>query len=366
MRLNNKDGFKYVTIYLEKMGVITMRNYYMVRAKGSKYDELFSKSVVAVGWSSIDFSKEANIAILRQQVFEKYYKESKSKQTISKKLNEVERFKKIKKDDYIVIPYASYIIIAVADSKEIYAEDAKKLDLANQRAVTYRYTDGKPMIISRNNLSEGLQRRLRVRGNTVSNLYEFKDEIENIFNSEAYFYTQEMKLMEDNEIKKLKEQLLLNIRDGKSYLQAGGVGLEKLVCEIMRCEGYDSKVLPKNKFKGIADADIMAIKEDSFMSKKFLLQIKHHHGYSSKKGIEQLVEVLKLDEYKDYDGYFITSGSVGEDVKEFAVEQGIEVMDGTDLVDLIYFNLNQLSDSTKYKLGICTIPRILDKISSPQ
>ena len=71
---------------------------------------------------------------------------------------------------------------------------------------------------------------------------------------------------------------LENLQKGKSNLQTGGIGLENLVCEIMQCEGYESKILAKNKFQGKADADILAIKEDSFMSKKIFVQVKHHNG----------------------------------------------------------------------------------------
>lgn len=340
-----------------------MRNYYMVRAQKSKeedFNEFFNNSIIAVGWSRIDFSKENDIIKLRNSVYEKYYKNHRSTQSISRKLNEVERFKNIKKGDYIIIPFYTFIAIAVAENLEKYESNAIDLDLANQRVVTYKYVDGNPMRIARTDLSEGLQRRLRVRGNIVSNLNDFKDEIDKIFQISAYSFTQEIKLFEENERENLKEQLFSNIQNGKTNLQTGGIGLENLVSEIMQCEGYKSRVLPKNEFSGSADADIEAIKEDSFMSKKIFVQVKHHSGYSGKEGIEQIVKVLQCDEYKDYDGYFITSAAIDDDVRSLASEQGIEVMDGMDLVELIITNLNHLSNTTKYLLGICTIPRVVD------
>ena len=92
---------------------------------------------------------------------------------------------------------------------EIYFEKGTNpdIDLANQRAVTYRYKDNEPLIIPRNDLSEGLQRRLRVRGNTVSNLYEFKDEIEEIFNRPSYSYSKKIQEIEQIELEKLKSEL---------------------------------------------------------------------------------------------------------------------------------------------------------------
>lgn len=341
-----------------------MRNYYMVRAKNSNkeaFDIFFNNNVVAVGWSRVDFSKELDSKKLRKKVLDEYYQKDQKQNLISKKLNEVERFKNIKKGDFIVVPYYSYIAIAEVEDEEIYFEKGTNpdIDLANQRAVTYRYKDDEPLIIPRNDLSEGLQRRLRVRGNTVSNLYEFKDEIEEIFNKPSYSYSKKIQEIEQIELEKLKRGLLENIQKGKSNLQTGGIGLENLVCEIMKCEGYESKILAKNKFQGKADADISAIKEDSFMSKKILVQVKHHDGESGSYGIQQVIDVLKQKEYEEYEGYFITSGFISDETRKIASENNIDVMDGEELVQLIIDNLDKLSKGTKRLLGICSIPTII-------
>ena len=146
--------------------------------------------------------------------------------------------------------------------------------------------------------------------------------------------------------------MLENIQKGKSNLQTGGIGLENLVCEIMQCEGYESKILAKNKFQGKADADILAIKEDSFMSKKIFVQVKHHNGESGSYGIQQVI-------YEEYEGYFITSGFVSDETRKIASENNIDVMDGEELVQLIIDNLDKLSKGTKRSLGICSIPTII-------
>lgn len=342
------------------------RNYYMVRAMLSREDDFnifFNNNVVAVGWSDVDFSILPNSQEVKNAVHKSYYEKSdKAQQVISKNLNEVERFKDMKKGDYILVPFNSYIALAEADEKEIYSPEDCKQDLANQRSVNYRYENGNLLIIPRNELSEGLQRRLRVRGNTVANLFEFKDEIEMIFSRQSYSYSQEMQDMEQKEVKKLKAGLLENIQKGKTNLQTGGIGLENLVCELMKCEGYEAEVLAKNKFTGKADADIRAIKEDSFMSKKIFVQVKHHSGYSGRQGIQQVMDVLAQKEYEGYEGYFITSAMLTDNVRLFAEENDIEVMDGNALVELIVTNLDKLSETTKRLLGICIVPRMLSTI----
>ena len=90
---------------------------------------------------------------------------------LSKKLNEVKRFKLIKDGDYILVPYYNYVVIAEATSEEKYSDEDKSQDLSNQKIVRYRLVDdNERLMIPRNELSEGLKRRIRVRGSTVSNL----------------------------------------------------------------------------------------------------------------------------------------------------------------------------------------------------
>lgn len=342
------------------------RNYYMIRAMYSHEEDFkifFDNNVVAVGWSDVDFSAFSSSQELRDSVYKNYYEKSNTvQQVISKKLNMVECFKNMKKGDYIIVPLPYHIALAEVNEQEFYSIEAHERDLANQRRVTYRYEDGKLLKIPRNELSEGLQRRLRVRGNIVANLFEFKDEIEKVFSKKSYSYSQEMQDVEQEEIRKLKDVLLENIQNGKTNLQTGGIGLENLVCELMQCEGYKADVLPKNKFTGKADADIRAIKEDPFMSKKIFVQVKHHSGNSGKQGIQQIINVLAQKDYEGYEGYFITSALLDDDAQSLAEESGIGVMTGNELVELIVNNLDKLSETTKRSLGICAIPRVLSII----
>ncbi len=100
---------------------------------------------------------------------------------ISKKLNEVKRFKNLQEGDIVIVPFYSSVVLAIVGKEDIYSEKAYERSLANQRKVEYCLEDGKLMLISRKELSEGLQRRLRVRGSSVSDLFEFADELESIF-----------------------------------------------------------------------------------------------------------------------------------------------------------------------------------------
>lgn len=336
------------------------RNYYMVRAMLSREEDFrifFDHNVVAVGWSEVDFSKFSDTDALREEVRKEYFSSSdRAAQVISKQLNEVRRFKEIKKGDYIVIPYYSYVALAVAEEGELYETAAYEQDLANQHRVTYRYRDGKILTVPRNELSEGLQRRLRVRGNTVSDLYEFKGEIERLFERRSYSYSEEMQALERREMKRLKEHLLKNIQTGNTNLQTGGIGLEHLVCELMQCEGYKAQVLDKRTFGAKADADVLAVRDDAFQSVRILVQVKHHQGTSSRSGIDQIIEALKDKRYEDCQGYFITSAVLTPEDAEYARQHDIGVMDGEDLMDLLVSQLGALSETTRRQLGVLPIP----------
>lgn len=340
------------------------RNYYMVRAMDSTelyFKLFFDNSIVGVGWSDVDFTKYADSTELRHEVYQSYYADSnRPTQADSRNLNEVERFKNINTGDYILIPYYSGIALAVAEGKELYDAEAKDIDLANQRAVQYRYKDGSLLVIPRNELSEGLQRRLRVPGSSVSNLYDFRDEIERLFSEESYSYSKTLQKKETDHLESLRRGLLDRIQSGNTNLQTGGIGLEHLVCELMCIEGYTAKVLPKSKFSGHADADIEALKNDAFSSTKIFVQVKHHSGTSPRSGIQQVIDVLCQTEYEEYDGWFVTSADVSADDLTFAKEYGIRVMEGHDLVDLIISDISRLSDATRIKLGISKYPSLLD------
>ncbi len=340
------------------------KNYYMVRAMGSTDAELnvfIDNSVVAVGWSDINFSNY-NIEKsdeLVNAVRESYYAAKGLWQpTISKKLNEVRRFHEIKKGDYIVIPYGSAIRLAKAEETKKYDVSSKGLDLSNQREVTYL---GSSKAISRDFLSEELQRRLRVRGSTVSNLYEFKDEIEELFNDkDNYSWSNKFIKKEMEQKEKLKVKLINNIVIGKTNLKAGGLGLEQLVQELLECEGYSAKILPKTSFKGTADADILGFKPDPFQDINVLVQVKHHIGYTDDWGLKQLAAIKNLPEYGDHTFVLVTSANIQEKTRKIADDLQIITKDGNELADWIIDNIHKLNSDTRKKLGICSIPQILD------
>lgn len=332
-------------------------------SRPSDFEIFFQKKVIAVGWSEVDFSSfdKNETQNLRKEVDKVYYEyRDIHPPTVGKKLNEVQRFHNINEGDYIIIPYNNAIRLAIAKEERIYDKEAYEADLSNQIQVSYLMTNSDFKTIPRNSLSEGLQRRLRVRGSIVSNLYEFKDEIEKIFQKENYSWTSDYEDRENLLINKVKEKLFQNIQNGITNLSTGGIGLEKLVKELFECEGYNANILAKNHFESYGDADIYAVKSDKFQETKVLIQVKHHSGYTDSWGIEQLKLIQNDSTYVDYKFVLVTSALIGKEVKEDANSVDIVTMDGKELIDWIFDHIEDLSTETKIGLGLSTVPQIME------
>ena len=85
------------------------KGYYLVRAMGqtqNDFDIFFNNNVVAVGWSEVDFSKYSDEDLLVKEVDRVYYtSRDVAPQVAGKKKNEVRRFKGIKNEDRIIVPF---------------------------------------------------------------------------------------------------------------------------------------------------------------------------------------------------------------------------------------------------------------------
>ena len=261
-----------------------------------------------------------------------------------------------------MVPYYNCVVIAEATSEEKYSDEDMSQDLSNQKIVRYRLVDdNERLMIPRNELSEGLQRRIRVRGSTVSNLCEFSEEIEELFkHKKGINYSNKMIEQETAQTEQFKKDLLNRIQEGNTYLQTGGYGFEELICELMICAGYEAKILPRNS--GLKDGDVDIIAEiNHFIPQKFLIQVKHHDNVTGLEGVNQIIGALKEDKYEGFQGVVITSAdSFSDDAKKKADENDIKLIDGNEVVDLIFDNLSSLKWDTKKKLGISIVPQFLD------
>ena len=343
-------------VKIKKKVCIMAKNCYMVRINENQFDIIEQKSVVAVGWSKWNFADMKQQDLI-EKIGNEYNENGTVPQLRGRKLNEISRFLSIKKGDFILVPHWSSVWLAVADGEYIYDEQAKEADLANQLRVSFlKDKNGDNRCVARSQLSEHLSRRLHLRGATVLDLYDFNDEIEKIFANEEYSISKIAAERENELAKNFKNELLKSICNGDVYLKSGGAGLEELVRELFECEKYEAQILPKQTYKSYGDADISA--KSKFIN--ILAQVKHHKGNTGAWGIEQLKEIKKNGEDEGYDKLvLITSGNICEDVQKEAEQNGILTMDGKQLADWIYENVNELSPDTRAKLKISISPHFI-------
>jgi restriction system protein len=333
------------------------RNYYLFR---SCPNIPLKDDVVGMGWDDLNFCEFDNADEIIRDIVQV------RKWNIGRKANQIRRFKAIRKGDVLVVPYrGSTVAIGEAMGEELKNPVYCGQDGSNQQRVRFlRNAAGEIMLLARSNLSEALQKRLKIRI-VIADLAEFKDEIDTAFAKlkagEIYSWTdgvaQKAQSLEDN----FRRQLLINIQRGKTNLRSGGIGLEQLVKELLIIDGFAAVVLGKRTFQGSGDADIKASKTDWLGTNEFLIQVKHHDWQTGRWGQEQLLEIRKLmpEQYRDYRLVLVTSGKVSDDDKIFAKENEITILDGDDLVGWIYESIDKLDPKTKAALGISGIPQLL-------
>lgn len=341
------------------------RDYYMVRAKNQTDEEFeffFENSVAAIGWSRVDVRNlESKDEV--SEVFGDHYDfwDEASATVRGRRENEILRFNNIQKGDRIVVPYRSSIALATATGEDRYESEVKDtVDLSNQVVVDYRRKDGDVAAIPRDHLTEGLARRLRVRGMTVNELNEFDEEIEEFFRKEYFDWQVRLEKEEEERRSEFRKQLLQNIQDGRTYLDAGGQGLEKLVAELLKCEGYDEAEVFSERFEGVADADVRAVRADRFGEQKLLVQVKHHQGSSGDHGIDQLIAIPDLapERYEDHKLVLVTTGSIEEETRNRANKHDIDILEGNDFADWLLDHIEHIDTETRHRLGISDLPQL--------
>lgn len=330
------------------------QKFYLVRTLPA----LVEKSIVGVGWSGFDFSK--------METAEQAIASINAAYGIGRWANQIRRFFAIRQGDVVVSPMPYTVAIGRAEGAIFFDESYADVDRVNQRRVHFpRGKDGKILTIPRASFSEAFQRRIRVQGMTVNDLTEFGCEIqqalESLESGGIYSWTS---IVAEEVAKKeefFKKELLANIQAGKTNLRAGGIGLEKLVKELLMLDGYRAEIMSKRALGSYADADVKASRTDKCVTVQILVQVKHHQGQSGIHGIKQLEEIRRLAaaEYSDHDLVFVTSASVDVGLIDRAGDNNITVIDGYGLVDWIAEKIDRLSPGTKQALGICEVPTVV-------
>lgn len=326
-------------------------------------DYLIEKSVVAIGWLDTDFSQMTPDQV-RDHIRERGHG--------GRRANWASHFRAIKKGDVIIVPAPYVIYIATAIGEATYSKTGQPEDLANHQRVEYLKENGQLKKIPRSSLSRELQTRLGPgsRGRTVFKLDDFKEEIKDLLEGQDWDQKHADKSIKEEV--KFKERLLDKIRgrEGGTGMKAGGIGLEHLVVELLKIEGYKNAKVMSKRGQGPGDVDVEGTKEikDRFASedqRKVCVQVKHHHwGKTGTHGLHQLEEAKKGIEEKDnvlVKWVLLSTGTFDENVVKDADELDIQLIDGEKFIDWLYQHIHDLDSKTKAKLGILDVPSFMDE-----
>lgn len=324
--------------------------------------ELVEKGYVGYGWENVEFRKYSSSKDLLEQGFKnrgiKY----------GRKKKQIKRFFDLEQGDIVAIPVSGAVAIGVVSGEKDY-QVGSKIPLSANRVKVDFFKDGnnKIMYIPRVELVTNLERRLKIRM-SVANLESFREEIEKMVsllsNQEIYTWDSDMQKREENAKKDFINKLEERLRTEKGLgLAAGGYGLEKLIKEIFELKGYGAEIPSKNDRPAGEDVDVVATKEGELGSKgdKYLVQAKHHRGTTGREGLDQLIACK--DEEED-DTYFykkilITTAKVNKKLKKEAEDNNIIVVEGQQLAEWVFENLNLLSKTTLRRLGISEVPFLM-------
>ena len=317
---------------------------------------VLERGYIGYGWRKVNFAEHDSLASIIHDIQEKY------PDGIGRKRKSVARFFNLKAGDWVVVPISNAIVIG-----QVQGQKSFNLEFANDYAANlvqvnwFKNQDGHLLRISRKELSTALDTYLRIRSSNAC-LKPFESEISNIIDNiqKHGAYQQQSILLEAIETAEqvFKQKLYAAISEGRNWLAAGGYGLELLLKELLCIEGYEARIEAKNQSSGRADVDIIAIRKDFLTQNCLYIQAKHHQNFSDSTGLSQLIAFDDFEDDAPYQKILITTAVLSEKMAAFAQFNNIQVIDGWQLVDWIYANIDQLSLATQHRLGIVNVPSI--------
>ena len=317
-----------------------------------------NEGYVGYGWSKVDFSQYKDTKALFE-AFKQHYPNG-----IGRQKNNIQRFFNLKEGDIVIVPSSQSVSIGVVKGEKAFKPEWIQDYACNLVQVEFYKVRGRILKIRRDQLNQQLGSRLKLRS-AIANLNEFESEISRVIDSikktgEAYrhssYFSEQIELAEQ----KFRKELLQSICKGTTWLKPGGMGLEKLIKEMLELNGYTAKIKSKKQSPDISDIDIEAEKVERFSETYLLIQAKHHRGETNGHGLKQLIAYKKNNDVA-YQKWLITTAKVSDENKQLAKQNNIEIMEGEELVGWIYESLPFLSEETKQALGIVEIPSLLQQ-----
>ena len=342
--------------------------------------EYVRKGYAAIGWSSCVFDKDDKDATIEK--IEKEYGELSGRHK-----GVIRRFLTISEGDIVLVPCYKGFYMGYATGEYKHLDECVEDDRANVIVVDFiKDKNGEPLFFKR----EGKNTALSTKIGSRHLLLEIKDE--SLKNEVDEYISLEEDISIENRIRNyenierdhLKNELKKVLSDyTKTWLEAKGVGFEKLISNLFETEGYDTYILPKSiGGSDKADADVLAIKSSRLSPKLhdvIYIQAKHHSGttgtwgYTQIKAFKDLInksaeENDGIASVKDVHGNIVEiesdhikfvlisstkiSPQAYEENEKPEGNDEVILIDGEDLSGMIVEHIDEIDPAVRYKLGL--------------
>ncbi|MFC3811636.1 restriction endonuclease [Lacihabitans lacunae] len=300
----------------------------------NRLNEILKEDQIVIGWSKtkdILFDKTLNREDFKQKIKESYYPQyEENPYSLGQATGYMWRFiREINIGDTVIIPISKAFYIGKVESDNIYLEDKINEDTSIRRKVKW-LNDSKPIL--REYCGSGLISRLKYQGTCV-NASDLIDDIELAIISSKKRSVPTFKNQLNESLKHKVTEFLVS---KEAYLDDRK--FEELVKQLMLGLGASTSEIPaKTRYKGsIADVDILA--NFVHLGIQIYVQVKKHKKNSDELAVNQIIEAIKIDNpdnSKPIFGWVVTSGTFTETAQDLADKNGIRVINGDDLAEMI-------------------------------
>lgn len=299
----------------------------------SRVGEMFDNNQIVIGWSETEnmlFDPILDRDGFKEILKLKYPDYKNNSYSLGQGAGYLWRFiREMQIGDYAIVPIPKAFYIGEIKSDLIFKPEKIDEDTAIRRNVKW-LNNGKP--IPRDYCSAGLVSRLKYQGTCVG-VTDLIEEIESAIEAAKNGKTPSFK-------DQLKEKLIQDtsdlLRSNKAFLDCNK--FEDLVRNLMIGLGAKTSTTPsKMQYKGsIADVDVIA--DFIHLGLQVYVQVKKHTKESDEHAVNQLIEAIAIDNpdgSKPIFGWVITSAEFSPNAEKLANENGIRVINGYDLSEMI-------------------------------
>lgn len=299
----------------------------------NKSEEVREESQIVIGWAQtknklLDLSLDREGFKKNLKDHYEYYVDN--SYSLGQATGYLWRFiREMKIGDYVLVPISKAFYLGEVRSDVMFLEEKVGEDTAIRRNVEW-LNEGLPIL--REYCSSGLTSRLKYQGTCVSAtdlLDHIKQALEDFNKGNPPTFKHQL----HGEIKgKIAELLVSNqafLNDRK---------FEELVRQLMLALGATSSEIPSKAMYGMSKADVDIIADFIHLGLQIYVQVKKHHGTSDETAVQQIIEALKIDNpdgTKPILGWVINSASFSEKAESLANANGIRVINGDELAEMI-------------------------------